>query len=366
MGAPANSRSENNRLEEVRQALLNQDVVDAFFPGDVKTRVVVFQFTQGRPVPLGGQLQVLENQRQYRKLIRQQLRVRSGYTHLYDAIAYATGDFLNVRAIEDLLELYEMTPTIVALTDGFNNMSSGDTCATNASRLSNLLEHLERVRSAEDGADPRRRPSVYTVGLGRPLRSRFKLPMDAGTGVRPVDLCGKRFRDRRIDGDLENRGIDNASLEWIARIGGGASYVRQDQQGLGEAFKGAAAERYTWFESRYRIDPFYLRRKFKTTLRLVSFATAEASVVIHPNAWLDAPPGMRDERGWTIQRPYTFMLVVLVPAFGLLLWLSYLGGAVFNAKRAMFMRVRRPQGPNPPASAAPPGPPPPTPSDPEV
>ncbi|MAY81657.1 MAG: hypothetical protein CL930_12840 [Deltaproteobacteria bacterium] len=366
MGALANSRSKNNRLEEVRQALLSQDVVDAFFPGDVKTRVVVFQFTQGRPVPLGGVLQVLENQRQYRKLIRQQLRVRSGYTHLYDAIAYTTGDFLNLPAIKDLLELYEMTPTIVALTDGFNNMAASDTCATNAARLSNLLEHLERVRSPDDGADPRRRPSVYTVGLGRPLRARFKLPKDVGTGVRSMDLCGKRFRDRRIDGDLENRGIDNASLEWIARIGGGASYVRQDQRGLGEAFKGAAAERYTWFESRYRIDPYYLRRKFKTTLRLVSFATAEASVVIHPNAWLDAPPGMRDEQGWTIQRPYTFMLVVLVPAFGLLLWLSYMGGAVFNAKRAMFMRVRRPRGSNSPSHQGPPEPPPTAHSGPEV
>jgi hypothetical protein len=45
-------------------------------------------------------------------------------------------------------------------------------------------------------------------------------------------------------------------------------------------------------------------------------------------------------------------MVLLLPAFGVLLLLSYLGAAVFNAKRAMFMRVRRPRAPSTPAPAA--------------
>lgn len=345
----SSSMAQGGRMEKVRKSLLMPEVVGAFFPSDIRTRVVVFQFTDRGPKPLGGRLQVLENGREYRKMIRDHLRVQSGYTHLYDAIRYATGEFLQQQAIQDLLTLYEMTPTVVALTDGFNNVSSRDTCGVNAERLSTLLQHLERVRSPEYGSDPRSRPSVYTVGLGRPLRPQFEVPRSAGTTVGASVLCGRRNVNRRIDGDLENRGIDNASLEWIAKVGGGASYVRQDREGLGEAFRGAAAERYHWFEARYRIHPYYLRRSFRTTLRLISFATAEASVEIYPSAWLDAPPGEKGEGGWTVQRPYRFIMVLLAPAFGMLLLLSYMGAAVFNAKRSMFMRVRQPRAPTEPA-----------------
>ncbi len=340
----SSSMSKKRRMEKVRRALLMPEVVESFFPDDVKTGVVVFQFTDGQPVPLGGRLQVLESRRQYKERIRS-LRPLSGYTHLYDAITYATGEFLAQEAIQDVLTQYEMTPTVVALTDGFNNMSRADTCGTNARRLSTLLEHLETVRSAEAGQDPRRRPSVYTVGLGRPLRPRFELKRDVGTEVRARDLCGKRYLKRRIDGDLENLGIDNASLEWIARVGGGTSYVRQDRKGLGTAFRAAAAARYHWFEARYRVDPFYLRRSFRTTLLLSSFATGEASVDIYPSAWLDAPPGERTQGGWSQQRPYRAMLILLIPLMGLLLTLSTAGAAVYHAKRAMFMGVRRKKGP---------------------
>ena len=341
----SSSMAKGGRIEKVRKALLMPEVVEAFFSDEVRTRVVIFQFTDRGPRPLGGRLRVLENPKEYRSMIRDHLRVQSGYTHLYDAIRYATGEFLEQQAIQDLLTLYEMSPTVVALTDGFNNVSAQDTCGTNAKRLTTLLQHLDNVRSSENGSDPRRRPSVYTVGLGRPLRPKFEVPRDAGTTVKASAMCGRRNVHRRIDGDLENRGIDNASLEWIAKVGGGASYVRQDRQGLGEAFQGAAAERYHWFEARYRIHPWYLRRSFRTTLRLISFATAEASVEIYPSAWLDAPPGKKEEGVWTTQRPYRFITVLLLPAFGLLLLLSYLGAATFNAKRAMFMRVRRPQAP---------------------
>ena len=120
------------------------------------------------------------------------------------------------KDIKDLLELNEMTPTVVALTDGFNNQSARDTCRSNASRLNQLLKHLDRVRSPEEGADPRRRPSVYTVGLGRPLRPGFKLPTDDKDKVKAVDICGRRNVDRRIDGELEERGISQEDWEeWM-------------------------------------------------------------------------------------------------------------------------------------------------------
>jgi len=341
----SSSMTKGGRMEKVRKALLMPEVVEAFFPDDVKTGVVVFQFTDRGPRPIGGRLRVFENPRDYRQVIRRELRVLSGYTHLYDAITYATGEFLARQDIQDLLTFHQMTPTVVALTDGFNNIRSDDTCGDNAGRLSTLLRHLEQVRAPESGIEPGRRPSVYTVGLGRPLRPAFELGREVSTSVRARDLCGGRKVGRQINGDLENRGIDNASLEWIARIGGGQSYVRQDYKGLGQAFKGAAAARYHWFEARYRVPPFYLRRSFRTTLRLISFATAEASVELFPSAWLDAPPGAKGDGGWTVQRPYRYILVLLMPAFGMLLLLSYLGAAAFHARRAMFMKVRQPRPP---------------------
>ena len=340
----SSSMRKANRMEKVRKALMMPEVVQAFFPDDVRTGVVVFQFTDGKPVPLGGRLQVYESRKAFRQAIRDELRVRSGYTHLFDAIRYATGEFLQRTDIQDLLTLHQMTPTVVALTDGFNNVRPSDTCGDNANRLEALLSHIESVRAPDSGTDPRRRPSVYTVGLGRPLRPAFKL-REVKTTVSPGTLCGPRKVNRRINGDLENRGIDNASLEWIARVGGGQSYVRQDRRGLGQAFQGAAAARYNWFEVRYRIHPFYLRRSFKTTLRLISFATAEASVDLYPNAWVDAPPGIKGDGGWSIQRPYRAIFVLLIPAFGMLIALSYLGAAATNAKRAMFMHVRKPPRP---------------------
>ena len=106
-----------------------------------------------------------------------------------------------------------------------------------------------------------------------------------------------------------------------------------------------------------------MTRSFKTTLKLVSFATGEASVELSPSAWVDAPPGLKGEGGWTVQRPFRAILVLLLPAFGMLLVLSYLGAAVTNAKRAMFMHVRKPVRPG---QAVPPNPPPSPPSAPEA
>ena len=44
-------------------------------------------------------------------------------------------------------------------------------------------------------------------------------------------LCGRNL-SRRIDGDLEDDGIDNVSLEWIANVGGGQTFVSKSQKEL--------------------------------------------------------------------------------------------------------------------------------------
>ncbi len=349
----SSSMFEDNRMEKVRQALLMPEVKEAFFPENVRTGVAIFTFTDSKPEPLGGTLQVIDNVQDYTKLIKRELRVLSGYTHLYEAVTYATGELLQNEAVRRFIDLEQAAPTVIALTDGFNNLGRADLCSTNAPRLTALLRHLAKVRSSEEG-DIRKRPQVFTVGLGRPLRKSFKLPdtTTSGLEVTPAQLCGK-FVNRQIDGDLERYGIDNASMAWIADVGGGFDFVKNSKEGLGEAFRAAAAKRYTWFEVRYRVDPFYLRRAFRARMRLLTFASAESSVMVYPSAWLDAPPGVEAEDGWHRPRTYLHTATVAIPALGLVLAMTYLSAALFNTRRALFRRGRSRTGGGSPSGTPP-------------
>lgn len=344
----------NPRIERVREALVLKEVVEAFFPEEIRTGVVVLEFIGREIIPLGGSVKVIEDPKEYRKLVRKELRPGTGFTYLYDAIRYVTGPLLTEeKSVKDFLANSQASPTVIALTDGFNNEFATDTCGDNAQRLELLLKHLKVVRGHD--VDLRVRPSVYTVGLGRPFRPRFKMP-DRRDKVFPRDLCSQRLKDAVINGSLEEVGIDNASLLWIADAGGGTSYVKQDTDGLGEAFRAAAAARFSWFEARYRLDPFYLRRSFKTTLRLLSFADAEASVQVHPSAWLDAPPGLKGPNGWTRPASLARVATLVMPFLGALVLLGFVSPALFNTRRILSGRLRPPSPPRraPPAPPVPP------------
>lgn len=351
------------RINKVRQALLNKEVVKGFFPEGVKTGVIVTRFTAGTPEFLGStNVEIIRKPERYREVIREHLTAKGGYTHLYDAVDWATSTLLSMEEVKTFVALEEAQPTIVALTDGFNNLESTDTCGSNAPRLSRLLRNL-RDRRYGEGVSIRSRPVVFTVGLGRPIRRISTVEGEVNTKTADVEarkLCGKQA-DRRIDGDLERDGIDNASLQWIAAHGGGFSFTRRDAAGLGKAFQAAAAERYEWFELRYSVDSLYLRRAFETTLRLVSFATAEVKVKLAPSPWFDAPTPVPWRDRWTQPAPYRSTAALVLPLLGLGLALSYLGAVLFNTRRALFGRLRRPRaGPAPRAGPVPPsgGPPP--------
>ncbi len=330
----SSSMLEGGRFEQLRQALLLPEVASAFFPDGVRTGVTVLQFTEGQPRPLTGKVEIFYDKRSYAQAIRG-MNVLSGYTHLYDAVKFATGPFLRDPEIERALTMDDMAVTVVALTDGFNNLRAADTCRDNAARLGPLLRHLRDVR---EDTNSKRRPTVYTVGLGRPIRRDFAPPPDS-IEVDAQTLCGPKAVDRRIDGDLERLGIDNASLAWIAEVGGGDTFVRNGRDGLGQAFQGAAARRYGWFELRYQLPPFYLRRAFTTRLRLTA-PTADASVRVVPSAWMDGPPGQLDADGWAGPASPLATLGVLVPFLGLFVALGHLGAAAFNTRRALMGRVR--------------------------
>ena len=324
------------RMDVLKAALLKKDVIASFFPEDVKTAVVPLVFRGGPPEPLAEGL-VVRDKATYRQLIRDRLAVGNGFTYLYNAVDYATSTLLEHPAIKQEVQNGSMQPTIIALTDGFNNEAPTDACGDNAKRLERLLTRLEGVRRGET-VDVRFRPSVYTVGLGRKAWRTFEVP--DGTAVSARLLCRGQGA-QRIDGGIELRGVDNAALSWIARVGGGGSYVSRTTAGLAEAFKEAAAMRYRWFEARYQVDPFFLRRGFETKLRMVTLFRTEASIRFRPSGWLDAPPGVRDEAGWAQPVPWWTTTALLLPVVGALLALGYLPAAIVNVKRALMARFRR-------------------------
>ncbi len=330
-----------SRIEKVRSALLMPEVVESFYREGLDNGVVLLNFTDGQPRPVGtDDIQVIKTPKRYRKLVRQSLDAPGGYTHLYDAVDYAATDLLKEPAVAKYIVENEAQPTIVVLTDGFNNETANDTCGTNAPRLTRLLEDLKESRDL-DKTDIALRPTIYTVGLGKPMRRASSVKDKAKPGlteVGPTELCG-RFAKRRIDGDLERDAIDNASLIWIATQGGGSAYVRQDSKGLGKAFQDAAAVRYDWFEVRYQLDVAYLRRSFETKLRLKDFSQAESAVTLYPSAWLDGPPGVLDQAGWSQPVPFRSTAGLVMPLLGAFVTLAFLGAALYNVRRVAFGRV---------------------------
>jgi len=335
----SSSMSSNRRMEKVRKALLREDVGDAFFQDGAKSGALLLQFTSGKPKPVGGVMQVLESKEEYQEAVRK-LRVLSGYTHLYDAIEHSITDLLEDPYVLGQIERWDYTVTVVALTDGFNNLAAGDRCRDNARRLSKLLGRIDEVR-LDPGANLKTMPAIFTVGLGKARFQRLRVPRRPGADVRPVELCGRNRVNRRISGDLELEGIDDISLRWIADRGQGKAMITRTQDKLAEGFKAAAQRRYEWFEVRYRVDPKEMRRRFKVKMRLPSQTVAEAQVEIWPHAWLDGPPGETWNDGWRDVSPFRHTFTVLMPILGLLIGLSQLGAALFNTRRALFGRVRR-------------------------
>lgn len=331
------------RMTRVRRALIRPDVTRRFFPGgNTWTGVALLTFTGGEPEWVGGDVEIITSPTRYKQKITEELGVQGGYTHLYDAVRYASGRLLKEDAVKSVISGQTATPTVVVLTDGFNNEESGDLCQDNAPRLNKLLDHLHGARSGR-GTSVRARPTVYTVGLGRPIWPRYELPDPAGHEVSANKLCQKQA-GRRIDGDLERYGIDNASLKWIAQVGGGESYVRTDIKGLGEAFASAAAQRYRWFEIRYRMDPLHMRRSFETMVKLTSYTGAEGKITFFPSGWFDPPSATLGPDGWAVPTPLRASLAVLLPILGALLGITFFGAAAHNVRRAIFRgRPRNPK-----------------------
>lgn len=324
------------RMDLVRSALTRRDVVDAFFPVGGNNVIVPLVFAgSGPPRPLGG-VWVVKDREDWNQLVLGNLAVSPGYTYLYQAVAYAATSLFEVTEVRQLLTARARTPVVIALTDGFNNEGPDDICASNVRRLEGLLEELDEVRRGSQ-ASLERRPAIYTVGLGR-AAWRDRTPPE-GTTVRQSELC-RGLSNVRIDGELERAGVDNIALRRISQVGGGATFIRRDARGLADAFKAAAATRYEWFEARYQVDPFHLRREFDTSLRVLTAGQPESTISFRPSGWFDGPPGVEGGEGWTRPASVFAVTALAVPLLALLVVLAYLPAAIVNASRHVRGRVR--------------------------
>jgi hypothetical protein len=320
-------------IDELSKALARKSVRRKFYPGDgVRTGVMLLRFNAGVPMGLDGGLpEVLDTERAYNAMITQNIkRQSSGYTHLYDAVEYGFGDLLETPVVKSWLKNNSANATVIALTDGFNNEQSNDTCGDNARRLQRTLSMIRKVREG----DVRTLPTLLTVGLGQSLFPDFEVP--TSKKVKPEVLCGSK-QNERIDGGLEEEGIDNASLEWMAAVGGGESFVQSNSRELAKAFEEAAREKYSWYRVRYTVNPFHHRRPFGLRIKLRRYAQAESSVHFAPSPWFDGPSSDTTDEisAWR----HTTMVALLL--LSILFSLRFVGPTLFNIRRAIFRLLRR-------------------------
>ncbi|TVQ89432.1 MAG: hypothetical protein EA397_15345 [Deltaproteobacteria bacterium] len=266
-----------------------------------------------------------------------------GFTELYGAVSQAVGPLLDAdTAISRFLSERDMQPTVVLLTDGFNNRHRRERCGDNAPKLADTLQNLRAARQKP----PSQRPVLYTVGFGAPpFRPGWVAPKD-DISVTPEQLCGE-FVHNFIDGELDAVSIDNVSLLWLAEVGGGEGFIKPHVGQIREALADTAPQRFTWYRVKYRVDPFYHRSSFNSRIVLTQFVAADASVMIHPSPWFDVPTGLPTEEGaeegarWVkpgdIRRATSFT----VPLLGGFIVLGFLGSALFNTRRALFRRAKR-------------------------
>lgn len=337
-GSSSMYEGEPSGADQVYDALRAPRVVRTFFPegADYRTGVVLLRFTSDVHSIDGGDIEILTRPKAYKNQLVALKQRSGGFTHLYEAAAYAATDLLRQEAISSWLQVNNAEATIVLLTDGFNNEHGSDTCATNVPRLEAVLETLRGARATPE--QPHLRPTLYTVGFGRPILRDYEFDRQGDLNVRT--LC-RGNGDETINNGLERRGIDNASLEWLADAGGGLAFVRHNADGLADVFDAAAAERYQWYTARYRIDGFYHRQSYTVRVSLAAYAVASSTVDIYPSGWFDAPSGIPQEDQWSRTPPVRKGLTFLMPLLGLLVLVRFLGPALFNARRAIFRRARR-------------------------
>lgn len=320
-------------------ALVTPRVVEAMFRPGARNGVMILRFTD-HILDLDGGVRIIRSADEYVSYIRRPNWERGGgYTHLYEAIGTVLEDVLRRKEVERFLSDNQAQPTIVALTDGFNNESPGDLCGTNVDRLNDLLKIIDESQRPDGG---RVRPVIHTIGLGDAYQSADYDRIGRTPRVNEDQLCHKAARSR-IDGFLETRGIDHISLGVIAAFGGGTRALVPVGAGIGplaRVFESTAAQRFRWYQAWFQVPSEWHRKTFDVRLEIQGSRTAGTTVRMEPDPWFDGPTGLLPPgKAWSEPRPLASTFAFMMPWLGGLLLLLYLPAAWTNTRRSLTRRV---------------------------
>ncbi len=301
-GSMYEGKAGDEPMVRVVRALLQPATRDKLLPVAERSGVMLLAFTDslttmvtrptegavgGEPGGEGpaGEADVIVAPERYSAVTRRLLYQDGGFTHLFDAVQGVLDDVLIKEHVQRFIARTESDPVVVLITDGFNNSAGRETCGDNAAPLVSLLQNLRTAQSRAGYA-----PVLHTVGFGRPYQPDYELIADdnALTGAL---LCGAD-QGRRIDNDLEKDGIDNPTLAYLARAGGGESLVTDDPLALARFLLRAGSPRHRWYELQITLPEdrqlaFRSRLPLRVDVLGVQNAHAEATFV--PNPLLDLP-----------------------------------------------------------------------------
>ena len=287
-GSMYTGRAGDEPMVRVVRALLQPVTRRKLLPEDGRSGVMLLAFSdQLRDVGGGpaSEAAILTDDGGYEAAARALLHEGGGYTHLFDAVDAVMDEVLLLARVHAFVERTQSDPVVVLITDGFNNTSSRQACGANAAPLVQLMRRLRDVQERPGYA-----PVLHTVGFGRPYQPSYELvPVDQA--LTPEQLCGADV-GRVIDGDLEDDGIDNPTLAYLARAGGGETVVTEDPLALARFLLRAGAPRHRWYEVRASL-PEGLAALFRTRIPMrVDVRGVEAShaeLVFIPHPLLDLP-----------------------------------------------------------------------------
>ncbi len=344
-------------MADVVGTLRSEAVRKTFFPegADVRTGVLLLTFSD-HVAGVAGQpwkdAEILEDDKDYDAALDQLLYVPpAAYTDLYGAVETVVDGVLldpDVAAFVDLTHAY---PAVVVLTDGFHDPRAAQTCGDNAAPLTALLDRVRRSRTAIG----RPAPVVHAVGFGQPYRPEFHVPALGTERITPELLCGADA-GQRIDGALEKRGIDNASLSMLADAGGGRTYVGEDVRDLATFLAGSVTRLHKWFEVYIRLDAERhqeFRQRFRAPMPLLLQASGpqrvESRLTFYPHPWIDEPrAALAPGAPWSSRGRVGAVLGWVVLAIGAHLLIVALGVAWRHGARAIGRRgLEAPEPPSP-------------------
>jgi hypothetical protein len=337
--------NDGERIRKVYDALVHEEVIRTFFPPDEENRVMLLRFSD-QVTGLDGRAPImLKNKRQYLAELSDHIMTRGGgKTKMYEAVTHTVERVLRRKDVKDYANSRGTQPVVVLLTDGFNFESSNDACGDNVPRLQRAID---RMRETRDVALP---PIINTVGLGQ-ATNLGDGDLEIMDRVSKTALCGQ-YVNKLIDapgrsGGLEDLGIDDASLRWLAKEGGGKSFVQDTSEGLATVFRETAALRYHWYQLRLKLPgSSHLHHRQAVPFRLflkdhLGAPAAMTSVTLYPSGWTDGPPGdveRGSEENWARPAPARRIAVTYLLLATCLLLLTHAGAAAFHVRRAWTRR----------------------------